>query len=187
MDRFGPAWRSCAPGLWEQSSLSASAGGLGLRHARRHGPAAYIASIIATAILCTAIDANYALELTDTLATFNREVPAADRVPSPAPPQLRQQQLSKALDSAEPAGCRCNNQVLELGSTPLLVRRLAFTWRPGSWCSSVCACPLQPARSEMVWRTASATTPGCVLWRGPCQAAQPFEVCAAWPAPPVAR
>ena len=109
MDAFDGQVRACLERLctgplsaeaWEQSSLSTSCGGLGLRHAGRHGPAAYIASIVSTTALCSAMDTQYAPELQTTIAAFNQEVSAADRVPFPVPTHLRQQQLSKALDKA---------------------------------------------------------------------------------------
>ena len=95
------------PEAWRQASLSTSAGGLGLRHASRHSPAAYVASVSATRDLCSALDANYQVTnptLDLTLDLFNPQaVLVADRVSTPLPPSLRQQQLSQALDRAEVA------------------------------------------------------------------------------------
>ena len=92
---------------WKQASLSTSSGGLGLRHAEGHAAAAYVASVSATRGLCQELDPAYQLSwpAVDTaLAKVNAAVLPADRVPVPAPPDLRQQTLSRALDRATVAG-----------------------------------------------------------------------------------
>ena len=88
---------------WLQASLSTANGGLGLRHAARHAAAAYTASLSAVLQRCLALDPSYlpAWPLNDiTVTLFNGHVLAADRLPTPVPPTVRQQQLSQALDRA---------------------------------------------------------------------------------------
>ena len=46
---------------WSHASLATSVGGLGLRLAERHAPAAYIASLASTAAACLGLDSAYDL------------------------------------------------------------------------------------------------------------------------------
>ncbi|CAE7275446.1 unnamed protein product [Symbiodinium sp. KB8] len=90
---------------WLQASLSTSAGGLGLRHAQRHAPAAYAASLAAVQSRCLALDRHFqpdwpAVGAAAATAALNETLLPADRVPVPAPPTVRQQSLSQALDRA---------------------------------------------------------------------------------------
>ncbi|CAE7174441.1 unnamed protein product, partial [Symbiodinium pilosum] len=85
---------------WRQACLKVRLGGLGLRSASRHAPAAYIAYVSACAAACSQLDPNFRLDLSQPVATYNAAVAAGDRVP-PAPQHVRQQQLSAALDAAE--------------------------------------------------------------------------------------
>jgi len=85
---------------WLQAGLATASGGLGLRHAALHGAAAYAALVAATADLCLALDANSIPPLDDALRAVNAVVSAADSFPVPPPPNLRQQQLSQAVDRA---------------------------------------------------------------------------------------
>ena len=86
------------PDAWEQATLPTGMGGLGLRRASGHSVAAYLASLVATADLCCALDNAYSPAFDNERAAYNNEVPEADRIPVPAPTTLRQQQLSQALD-----------------------------------------------------------------------------------------
>lgn len=88
------------PRAWLQAGLSTSAGGLGLRHAAAHGVAAYAASITATTDVCAALDANYIPPIEQAFGAMNAAVAAADTIPVPPPPNLRQRQLSQAVDRA---------------------------------------------------------------------------------------
>ena len=88
---------------WTQAGLSVRQGGLGLRSAARHAVAGYLASVAATAPRCRELDEHYRDDWADTaqaVAGFNAAVDAAARVPTPAPTDLRQRTLSKALDEA---------------------------------------------------------------------------------------
>ena len=77
---------------WQQASLRV-AGGLGLRSAARHAPAAYIASASSCSEACAALSQPYVLDLSGVCAHYNAGV-------APAPP-AKQQVLSTALDAAE--------------------------------------------------------------------------------------
>ncbi|CAK9113266.1 unnamed protein product [Durusdinium trenchii] len=84
---------------WAQAALSTTHGGLGLHHASVHAPAGYAASVVATHGLCRLLDPTYnSAATTEAIQAFNHVLPASEHVPIPAPPTLRQQQLSEALD-----------------------------------------------------------------------------------------
>ena len=88
---------------WQQACLSTAAGGLGLRSAQRHSPAAYLASLAATEQLCLSLDPAYSSASLGGAAArdaYNLEVSPADRLPDVVPPQTRQRELSQALDRA---------------------------------------------------------------------------------------
>ena len=89
-----------SPDAWLQASLSTSSGGLGLRHSARHGPAAYAISLFHTQLLCNALDPQYPSNHSEAFQSATQDVLPADRLPTPLPPTLRQQQLSQALDRA---------------------------------------------------------------------------------------
>ena len=81
-----------------------SAGGLGLRLAQRHAPAAYIASLVGTAASCLALDpaydlANHSAYLAAVTA-HNQDALPPDHLQVPVPPNTRQRELSQALDRA---------------------------------------------------------------------------------------
>ena len=84
-----------SPDAWLQASLSTSSGGLGLRHSARHGRA-----LFHTHLLCNALDPHYQSNHSDAFQSATQDVLSADRLPTPLPPTLRQQQLSQALDKA---------------------------------------------------------------------------------------
>ena len=87
------------PEAWAQAALSTTHGGLGLHHASVHAPAGYAASVVATHGLCRLLDPTYnSAATTEAIQAFNHVLPASEHVPIPAPPTLRQQQLSEALD-----------------------------------------------------------------------------------------
>ena len=83
---------------WLQATLSTSHGGLGLRAVATHAAAGYAASVFATTSLCQEIDPAYQSGFAAAIQLVNSQLPAADHFPVPAPPSLRQQVLSKALD-----------------------------------------------------------------------------------------
>ena len=89
---------------WVQCTLATSVGGLGLRLARRHAPAAYIASLVSTAASCLALDPGYDLAnhsaYLASVTAHNQDVMPSDHLPVPVPPNTRQRQLSQALDRA---------------------------------------------------------------------------------------
>ena len=83
---------------WLQATLSTSHGELGLRAVATHAAAGYAASVFATTSLCQEIDPAYQSGFAAAIQLVNSQLPAADHFPVPAPPSLRQQVLSKALD-----------------------------------------------------------------------------------------
>ena len=89
---------------WVQCTLATSVGGLGLRLARRHAPAAYIASLVSTAASGLALDPGYDLAnhsaYLASVTAHNQDVMPSDHLPVPVPPNTRQRQLSQALDRA---------------------------------------------------------------------------------------
>ncbi|CAE7509804.1 unnamed protein product [Symbiodinium sp. CCMP2592] len=95
---------SLAAFAWEQASLATSIGGLGLRLANLHAPAAYVASLTQTVAVCIGLYPAYDLAhnpgLLAAIATHNLEVAPPDHLRVPVPPQTRQRELSQALDRA---------------------------------------------------------------------------------------
>ena len=107
LDCFDAAVRQCleafctgplTPEAWLQASLSTTHGGLGLRHAQAHALAGHAASLAATQTLCTSLDPHYTPTTSAAIHTFNQQLHPSHSIPVPAPPDLRQQQLSRALD-----------------------------------------------------------------------------------------
>ena len=87
----------------QQAALATGRGGLGLRSAADHSPAAYLASVTAALPHCQNLDPGYRADYALTahaLGRLNSALLPADRLPAPAPPNLRQQQLPHALDKA---------------------------------------------------------------------------------------
>jgi hypothetical protein len=92
---------------WLQATLASKLGGLGLRSARAHGDAAYLASRSSCHGLCAELDPQHKWEVTDpqsaaagAVRSFNEKVSPCNRVPPLVPEKLKQQTLSKALDTA---------------------------------------------------------------------------------------
>ena len=81
-----------------QATLSTKCGGLGLRSVARHSGAAYTASAIGTVATCSTLPAGYAPGLDAILSNLKLSLLAADHIPCPPPPALRQQDLSRAVD-----------------------------------------------------------------------------------------
>ena len=81
-----------------QATLSTKCGGLGLRSVSRHSGAAYAASVLATTSVCCSLFPAYNSNLDTVLSNLNESLLASDHVPSPPPPTLRQQDLSRAVD-----------------------------------------------------------------------------------------
>ena len=101
LERLGGFQLSAA--AWEQAGLSVRRGGLGLRSAARHCFAAYLASLSAAAGRCQELDPDFQptwASFGQAFDAYNACLEPADRLPSPAPPNLRQQSLSLALDKA---------------------------------------------------------------------------------------
>ena len=86
------------PAACIQASLSTKTGGLGLRSVVRHSGAAYTASVLATLGTCSLILQQYSPSLDAIISNLNGTLLAADHVPFPPPPSLRQQDLSRAVD-----------------------------------------------------------------------------------------
>ena len=122
-----------------QATLSTACGGLGLRSAARHSCAAYLASVLATGPRSRKLDAAYSdhCHFTETaLASFNTACQPADRLLPPAQTNLRQQQLSSALDQAaivELTGPRAGSR--GLSGAPCLA--------PAAWGGELAACASQ--------------------------------------------
>ena len=85
---------------WQQATLRVAAGGLGLRSAAKHAPAAYIASASSCSEACAALSHQYVLDLAHPAAQYNATV-APDAALPPQPVPVRQQELSSAIDAAE--------------------------------------------------------------------------------------
>ena len=86
------------PSACIQASLSTKTGGLGLRSVVRHSGAAYTASVLATLGTCSLTLQQYSPSLDAIISNLNGTLLAADHVPFPPPPSLRQQDLSRAVD-----------------------------------------------------------------------------------------
>ena len=89
---------------WQQATLSIRNGGLGLRQAALHSPAAYLASVGFSTAWCQELDARYATDWPTTTASverFNAAVLAADRITAATVRPPRQQDLSACLDKAQ--------------------------------------------------------------------------------------
>ncbi|CAE7336972.1 unnamed protein product [Symbiodinium natans] len=109
---FDSAVRECLESLctgplpeeaWQQASLSTASGGLGLRHAQLHAPAAYAASL--AAVQPPALDKNFCQDwpasgAVAAASSVNECLLPDDQIPVPAPPTTKQQSLSQALDRA---------------------------------------------------------------------------------------
>ncbi len=106
---------------WTLATLSSKLGGLGLRSARRHSCAAFLASRTACQTLCQDLDPNHTLDAasptsaaTAALTAYNAAVDADARLDALPADGLRQKELSTALDnttltqqrSAEPSDDR---------------------------------------------------------------------------------
>ena len=108
MQRCGPVWKPFARArlreAWSQASLATSVGGLGLRLAERHAPAAYIASLASTAAACLGLDSAYDLASHSSyhaaITAHNQAVLPPDHLRVPVPSSTRQRELSQALDRA---------------------------------------------------------------------------------------
>ena len=89
---------------WAQATLGTSVGGLGLRLAWLHAPAAYIASLAGTASACVGLDPAYDPASNSAylaaVTTHNQNVSPHDHLSVPVHPHTRQRQLSQALDRA---------------------------------------------------------------------------------------
>ena len=119
---------------WEQACLGVALGGLGLRSAAHHAPAAFLASASATATHCQGLDPQYVLAwpvLTDATSRYNLAVPAHDQFSQPC----TQQHLSvwtrlgfprcwmPRVSLLEPTSASFNRLARGLGSMPGRARR----------------------------------------------------------------
>ena len=94
---------------WQQTQLSTAAGGLGLRSAHTHAPAAFLASTTGCQEICQKIDLNYVWDgsgLDTAAGLYNAQVPASKWVAVDHPPAegeggLKQSDLSEALEEAD--------------------------------------------------------------------------------------
>jgi hypothetical protein len=94
---------------WRQAQLGTASGGLGLRSADAHAPAAYLASSTCSLELCQKIDPGFSWDdagLGTVAGQHNTCVPATKRVSMDLPPAeaeggLKQSDLSEALDEAQ--------------------------------------------------------------------------------------
>ena len=106
---FGTALPDLA---WRQAMLSTSEGGLGVRSAALHAPAAFLASTFHTWPLCQEIDPSHVWEgawagsgVSAAAQMLNRCLPAEDAVDCTEPPTMastpEQSELSRAIDKQE--------------------------------------------------------------------------------------
>ena len=192
METFDIAVRHCLEAVctgplsaeaWLQTSLETTAGRFGLRHACIHAPAGYASSVLATQPLCQHLDPDYLPSSVEgAILAVNRLLPAGDQFPVPAPPPLRQRQLSQALEkvlisrltaaglvgrSSEHISSCCSSPVLGRGCMRRPRLPLDCMWLGRSsrlW--SVCGCGSRwlwvtpPAPFATEWRTATVTMPG---------------------------
>ena len=97
---------------WNQATLAIKRGGLGLRSAQKHAPAAYLSSRLATRSACRQLDQAYAWTsgnaddwLVRTIETLNQNLAADDQVaPDDLAPEatlLTQKDLSRRLECAQ--------------------------------------------------------------------------------------
>ena len=106
---------------WEQACLGVALGGLGLRSAAHHAPAAFLASASATATHCQGLDPQYVLAwpvLTDATSRYNLAVPAHDQFSQPCTQQhlsacLDKARLSSLLDAASCESARAHLRLLQ--------------------------------------------------------------------------
>ena len=115
---------------WAQAQLALKAGGLGLRSAERHAPAAYLASRAACSSLCQQLWAGYADDdtgadgaLGGAVTSYNAQLPQADRIAFDANQHGNQRGLSDKLDDAAKAelrerACLATRAHLSLVSAP---------------------------------------------------------------------
>eukprot|EP00660_Eupelagonema_oceanica_P019686 gene19686-biopygen5325 len=89
---------------WQLATLATRLGGLGLRSAARHAPAAYLSSRSQCHVGCRDIDPDHVWEVSSrdssvahAVSLLNSEFLEEDRIPDPVP-SLKQQSLSMALD-----------------------------------------------------------------------------------------
>jgi hypothetical protein len=118
---------------WQQSVLSSSKGGLGLRSAATHAPAAYVASVCSTWDLCRDIDPNYIWEgefagsgIAMATQILNSQLPVEEQLdiataPPSEPPEQRN--MSDALEQAatlrlRAAGTDSNGARLRAAAAP---------------------------------------------------------------------
>jgi hypothetical protein len=92
---------------WNQAACGLATGGLGLRQATPHAPAAFLASTCASRELCHNLDNNYNLGAAEpgshtnqALALLNSSLPVGDQVTPESLPNTKQRVLSAALDKA---------------------------------------------------------------------------------------
>ena len=90
------------PASWQQATLGTGAGGLGLRSAVLHAPAAFIASLTSSASGCAQLDSAFQAAspaLARAVAAYNSDVEPSDQLPA-SPPVSKQSTLSAALDKS---------------------------------------------------------------------------------------
>ena len=119
LQEFDPRLRSALENLgglqlsdvaWRQACLGTAQGGLGLRGAARHAPAAYPASITSTVEACTTLLPQYAPYLSAPLAQFNAMVAPSSALPATPRPVKQQEELRLLLANSdrEAACAHCN-------------------------------------------------------------------------------
>lgn len=117
---------------WAQAQLSLKTGGLGLRSAERHAPAAYVASRAACSALCRLLDPAYtdddtgdAEHLGAARRAYNAQLPEGDRANFDADRHSDQRLLSDKLDGASRAA-------LWARATPATRAHLSLVSAPGA-------------------------------------------------------
>ena len=96
---------------WSQASLSVSLGGLGLRQASRHAPAAYLASIMTVRNLCPALDGAFRPDWVGTAAALenlNRDLALSSALRF----SVKMAPLAGLIVSGRPVGARSHTSQL---------------------------------------------------------------------------
>ena len=116
---------------WQQACLSTSAGGLGLRSAAAHAPAAFSASASATWHLCKAVDQHFVWDTAEGATALLSSAAPEERVNFTASPgeggALAQGDLSDNLEAVQIKSLHQRGDTRVLGSTPQPPEPLACT------------------------------------------------------------
>ena len=142
---------------WTLATLSTKMGGLGLRKTELHSPAAFLASQIACHDLCPKLDKNFIWDpstnqsdCSRALSVFNSRVKIEKQKQSLNEPQLRQQDLSQAIDNATLS----NLKEIKAHDTHYLAHlNLITAGGAGAWLHATPSSPLSTHVDPLIYRT----------------------------------